>query len=245
MLHLYDPRTNILTETTYDYLKELTGKNKGYLYSLKCKSTKIHNIGCYLTDENTTVKQRKVWYEKEKYHNEMWLPVRGSDGKYLVSNYGRFKRIYKKHSKFLLPYLHKRYGHLRIKVKFDGVHKDYKVGHLVALHFLGEPEPGQVLFHKNLIITDDWVGNLEYISKSKLGKRTGQLSRGRAVVQLDPMTEEVINEFRSAREAGRQTFMSYQAVLDRCNGLRKNSYGYMFMWADEYEKKYLSGEGIA
>lgn len=124
---------------------------------------------------------------------------------------------------------------MRIKVKFNGVYTAQKVAQLVAFHFLGEPKSGQVVFHKNLIVTDDWVGNLEYISKQKLGKRTGQLSKGRAVVQLDPETLEPINEYRSAREAGRQTFLSYQAVTDRCNGRVKNR-DYVFMWADEYEK---------
>lgn len=236
MLYLYDPRTNLFKETTYDFLVELTGKSKSNLTSLKSKGRKITSINCYLADEKTTLAQRKAWYEKEKYHNEVWKTIEGSDDKFLISNYGRVQRVYKKHKSFLLPYLHKRSGNLRNQVKFNGVHKQYKVSFLVAYHFLGKPNPGEVVHHKNSIVTDDFSGNLEYISNQKLGKKTGFKSRSKPVVQLDKETLDVLGEFRSAREAGRQCYLSRQAITDNCNQKTKTSGGYIFMWAEEYEK---------
>ncbi|MGG1483512.1 NUMOD4 domain-containing protein [Peribacillus castrilensis] len=239
MIYLYDPRTNILTETSYSYLSELTGKNKGNLATLKSIGRKISNINCYLTDENLTKSQRKAWYEKEKYHNETWKFIQGSNEKFLISNYGRFKRVYKNKVSFLLPYLNKRRGYQLIKVKFNDVYNEYRIANLVAIHFVGSPKTGEVLHHKNLIKTDNYSGNLEYISKQDLGKKTGQLSSSKPVVQLDKDTKEVIDEFRSAREAGRQCFLSYQAVLDNCNHKSKSSGGYHFMFLDEYERVFL------
>lgn len=243
MIYLYDPRTNLLTETSYSYLEELTGKKRANLASYKSLGRKIGNINCYLVDEDVTVQQRKAWYEKEKFHNEVWKVIYGSEEKFLVSNYGRFKRIFKNHTSFLLPFLMKRAGYMLVKVKFNGVYKDHKVATIVAHHFVGKPKPGQVLLHKNLIKTDDYFANLEYVSKKVLGERTGFKSRSKAVIQFDRFTGEVLGEFKSAREAGRKCFLSYQSVMDCCNGKHKSSGGiYVFKWADEYENEYSECE---
>ncbi|PJN91381.1 HNH endonuclease, partial [Bacillus sp. mrc49] len=232
MLYLYDPRTNILTETNYKDLELLTGKSYSSLSTHKSKKMKLSKINCYLADEKTTLKQRKEWYVKEKYHNEVWKAVEGSGDKFLVSNYGRFKRLYKSSEKFLLPYLHKRSGDLFIKVQFKNKVKKYKASHLVAYHFVGNPKPGEVLHHKNLIKTDNFFVNLEYITKEKLGKKTGFRSTSKPVVRIDKDTMEVLEEFKSVREAGRKCFFSYQTVLDRCNKKSIPRDGDVFMFAD-------------
>lgn len=236
MLYLYDPRTNILTETTFEYVLDIAGVVKSSLKAMKSKGTKLKKINCYLVDDSITLAQRKEWYVKEKYYLEVWKEVEGSDGKFLISSYGRVKRVYKNHSSFILPFLHKKKGHLMVKVWFKGDYKQMKVGHLVAHHFLDEPKPGEVLRHKNGIITDDYFENLEYISKEELGRKTAHKAKAKRVVKLDPETLDVVDEYRSSREAGRQNFRSYQSVLDNCNKKTKFSAGMLFMWADEYEE---------
>ncbi|WP_433958571.1 NUMOD4 domain-containing protein [Cytobacillus horneckiae] len=236
MLFLYDPTTNISTETTYEYLMELTGKKNINLRSIKSRGLKINNLNCYLADEKTTVAQRKAWYEKEKFHNEVWKAITGSDDKFLVSSYGRIKRVYKNHTAFLLPFLHKKSKQLHVKVKFEGKYAGYKVSKLVAFHFIGKPKLGEVVHHKNLVITDNYFGNLEYITRNQLGKKTGFKSKSKPVIQLDRDTLEPINEFRSAREAGRKCYLSYQAVLDNCNRKSKSSGGFIFMFTEDYEQ---------
>ncbi|MBO0961995.1 hypothetical protein J1P26_20015 [Neobacillus sp. MM2021_6] len=239
MIYLYDPRTNILTETTYSYLSELTGMSKGNLMSYKSSKKRLGKISCYIVDENVTVQQRKAWYEKEKYHNETWKVIDGSDGIFLVSNHGRFQRVYKNHTGFLLPTLKKRGRFLEIKVRFKGIYKNYQVAKLVAHHFIEPPSSGEVLHHKNLIKTDNFAGNLEYISRGKLGGKTGHKSKCKPVIQLCRFTGEVLEEYRSAREAGRKSFVSYQSVMDCCNGKHKHSGGiYVFKWAEEYESDF-------
>jgi hypothetical protein len=206
LFYLYDPRTNILTETNYDYIHDLTGIKINTLRCNKSSGRKIRSINCYITDENVTVQQRKEWYEKEKYPDENWKVIHGSDEKFLISNYGRFKRVYKRHTSFLLPFYYKQ-KFLQIKVKFKGVYENHKIANLVAYHFVGKPKDGEVIYHKNGIKTDDFAGNLEIITKEKLGKKTGFKSKSKAVVQLDRFTGEFLGEFRSAREAGRQDLL--------------------------------------
>lgn len=238
MLYLYDPRTNILTETTYNYLQDLTGKNRANLASYKSRRLKIKGINCYLADENTTVEQRREWYEKEKYHDEHWINISGSEYAFKISNYGRVKRIYKNgREKFLLPFRRKKKGNLFIKVRWKGRYGEYKISQLVASHFIREPNLGEAVIHKNSIITDDYAGNLKVVTNHELGKLTGHKAGSKPVVMIDTTTNEVIDEFRSAREAGRKTFFSYQAILDRCN--KKFPYRnepYVFRFSEDHEE---------
>ena len=90
MFFLYDPRTNISSETDMSYLEELTGLSYDTLYYYRRKQTKIRSIGCYLTKEKATVTQRKEWYVNETYQDEAWKEINGSNGQFLISSYGRF-----------------------------------------------------------------------------------------------------------------------------------------------------------
>lgn len=205
--------------------------------SSKSLKRQIKQINCYIVDQSVSVKQRKLWYEQEIFNHEVWREVEGSERSFLVSNYGRFKRIYSNSDRLLLPFLKKRGGYLCIKVKFLGTYKAYKISSLVAYHFIRKPRKNERILHKNGIKTDNFAGNLEYCSMQKIGMKTGFKSRSKPVVQLDRESQELINEFRSAREAGRKCFLSYQAVLDNCNHKSRTSGGYVFMFSDEYEQK--------
>jgi len=231
---LYDPRTNVSTLMSLSELKQLTGKSGEYIATTKTRRGKLRDIGCYILPQDVTAKERHALYAKETFPDEAWKVIEGSEN-FKVSNYGRFIRIYKKGDKVLLPFLRKNNGSMYVKVKFNGIYGQYKVSHLVAHHFIGKREKGKVVRHKNGIKTDDFSGNLEYIGRQKLGKMTGYSSKSKPVVQLGK-TGEVINEFRSAREAGRQCFVSYQTVLDYCHGLRKRETELFFMFESDYER---------
>lgn len=235
-IYIYDPKLNVATPTDYDYLSELTGLKKSILQSYRSKKQKIGALGCYIVTDKTTSAERRKLYTKEKIKDEVWKTIEGSDGEFLVSNHGRFKRVYKNGAKFLMPYVRKQSGHMYIKVKFRERYRQYKVSHLVAHHYIGPNRFDDSVRHRNGIKADCFSGNLQYISAQKLGQLTGQLSKSKAIVQLDPVTQEWIDEFRSAREAGRQMHISYQAVLDNCHGRTKLAGGiYKFMFLADYE----------
>lgn len=242
---LYDPTNNVSTPITYEEVIVMTGLSSGNLASLKTKQRKIKSIGCYFLSNSITVAERKMLYEKEKYPDEAWKEIEGSNGTFLISQYARVKRVYKTTTKFLLPFLRKQNGSLYVKVKFQGVYGKQKLSHLVAHHFVGKREKGQIVRHKNGIKTDDLAGNLEYICKRKLGKLTGYTSSSKPVLQLNEHGD-VINEFRSAREAGRECFISYQTVLDYCNGnkVKKPQTGLFFMFESNYVDQFGELEDV-
>ncbi len=150
-----------------------------------------------------------------------------------------YPRIYKNHESFMLPYLRKGRGNLHVKAMYKNKYSDFKVGLLVAVHFIREPKEGEYIARKNGIITDDHMGNLHFLSKVELGKKYGYKAKSKEVIQIDKQTGEILNEFRSAREAGRKTHFSYQAVLDRCNKVYefKND-NFLFLFAEDYERMY-------
>lgn len=239
---LYDPRTNLLSKTTYDDLEGMTGYTRSSLMSYKTRKRKLKTINCYLMDCDD-LKQRREWYAKEKYMGESWLTINGSDNQFKISNYGRVKRVFKKSERFMMPYQRKGVGNLFVKAKYNGKYTDHKVGHIVAAHFIREPLPEERVIRKNGIITDDYAGNLKIVTNQELGIRTGHKSNSKAVVQICAETLETVNEYRSAREAGRNYFLSYQAILDRCNGVYKQSDGYIWLFADDYEQKGVGVHG--
>lgn len=235
-IYLYDPRTNLTKETTYEELSGITGQSKQSLMNYRSKRMKINKINCYILptgmDKKSSLKLRYEWYAKETYPNEIWLPVEGSEGRAKISNYGRVMRIYKTKEKFAMPYLRKGYGNLFVKVMFLGKYAEHKVGQLVAHHFIRPRKKHEGVAHKNGIITDDHVDNLEYTCWFNLGKKTGHKSRSKTILMLDAETKEVINEFRSSRHAARNYPLSYQAILDRCHGKVPQTDGVMFVFGE-------------
>jgi len=120
-----------------------------------------------------------------------------------------------------------------LMVKIRG--KEMRVPHLVAMAFLGPIPPGARVVHKNGIHGDNRPDNLEYVTKREMGLRHGgKNSRSRSVFKIAP-DGEVVEVYRSARQAAREAFMSCPAVLDRCNGRVKNEFaltGFSYRWED-------------
>lgn len=89
--------------------------------------------------------------------------------------------------------------------------------------WLGGPRPGLVPYHINGDLGDSSVHNIGWTTPQKLGQMTGGNSRRIPVAKVTP-DGEVVALYKSAREAAKENHMSYQTVLDRCNGKVKNPF---------------------
>lgn len=235
MLYMYDPSINLKTETSYDYLVKLTGKKKSILMSLKSKGLKIRSINVYLIDETTTLQQRKQWYEKEIFKEEAWQKIKGFDDKYLISNYGRIKSNYSGEWKFILPLRSKVHGYMYVHLRRNKFQVRCKIANLVAEHFVGNRKKGEVLRHRNGIITDDYAGNLEFCKRPTHNGRNGAKC-GKEVLKLDIETLEVVEEYRSLRQAAKENFLSVGSVHSNVQNRTKTSGGYIFKYREDFEK---------
>lgn len=181
---------------------------------------------------------------------DIWKNIKGYGGKYQVSYAGDIRRVFPSgKTRLLTPYRRSSRKNSRdcLFVKLTdhaGKAKMIPVIRIVAQAFLPEPPPGYVTYHINGVLTDNWASNIGYISRHELGKKTGHISRAKAVVKID-QDGQFVAFYKSARDAGKENFMSRQTVTDRCNGyyVRKGVMhplksvfapdGFAYSWDDE------------
>ncbi len=164
------------------------------------------------------------------YSSDMdWKDVPGYDGVYQISRYGEVRsyRQNRNEPKPMTQYLRKRgsRGHARFVKLTDcnGKSRDVNVLRIMANVWLGGLPEGKVPYHKNGDLNDHCINNIGFASREKLGKMTGAKARRMPVAKVD-RNGEVVEVYTSARAAAKANFMSYQAVLDRCNGKVKKPF---------------------
>lgn len=111
---------------------------------------------------------------------EVWKPIVGYEGKYLVSNLGNIKsQWYIQHNEFPTPRNQKIFrekilsifdngtGYKFVYLMKDGKRKKYYVHRLVAEHFLNKKEGANVVNHKDYNPNNNEVTNLEWCTQSE------------------------------------------------------------------------------
>ena len=160
------------------------------------------------------------------YPNEIWKSILNS--KYEISNYGRVRKFYKYNYRHLKTF---RKGSIQIvKLTINGKGKDYNVAKLVVEAFVSKLKDNEVVYHKNGVIADNELSNLEILTRTEAGRRTGWQSRRKGIVMLND--EGIISRiFKGTRDAADKLFISRQTVSDYCNGKVEKPM-YKLYWAD-------------
>ena len=165
---------------------------------------------------------------------EIWKDIDAYGGKYQVNPLGEIRRVCKHKTVLLSGYQH--HGDYVVKLTQNYVPKVHLVSRLVAAAFLPRPSAELVLWHKNGVLSDNFAGNLQWINRCELGKRTALLAdRRKSVAKMSP-NGEAVEFYPCARAAARANHMSYQTVLDRCNGRVKKPFaldGYTYAFEDD------------
>lgn len=169
---------------------------------------------------------------------ETWTDIPGYGGKYQIDREANVRRVYASgKARAMTPYHKKMRGSQRLVVKLtkDGKPREEILMRLVALTFLGPPPKGCVPYHKNGCQSDNYLNNIAYIDKRELGRLTGAKAGRRPVAKVDK-DGHAVEVYPSARETARRNYMSYQTVIDRCNGKVKGAFapdGYAYVWDDD------------
>lgn len=110
--------------------------------------------------------------------NELWLPIRGYEGLYEISNYGRVRSLnYRNKGIRKVLSCHARQGYyIKVALVKNGVTKYYRVHRLVAQAFLPPPSERQTqVEHINTNKRDNRVENLHWCTPK--GNMANELTR--------------------------------------------------------------------
>ena len=177
---------------------------------------------------------------KKEYINEIWKPIKGYEGLYEVSNYGRIRSFdtYRKgrngsirfcKGRILKFHTHQQ-GYLYVGLWKNNKHKTYKVHRLVAQAFLPNPHNYPCVNHKDENKTNNNVDNLEWCTyeyNNKYGKmQVIKNKQKKPVIQYD-LQNNFIREYESIWETGYFGF-DRNKVNMCCRGKRKTHKG--FLW---------------
>ena len=178
---------------------------------------------------------------------ELWKDIKGFEGLYQVSTFGRVRSLDKyidvkirnvdkvlKRGKILKPTYGKN-GYLRVFLCKNGKRTNFCVHRLVAEAFIPNPLNLPVINHKDEVKDNNYPYNLEWCTvkyNSNYGtaiKRSAE-KRSKKVYQYD-LEGNLIKEWDGTREAGRNGF-SNSHISSCCLGKEKFHKGYIWSYTE-------------
>lgn len=179
------------------------------------------------------------------FEKEEWRPIKGYEGFYEVSSFGRIKslpytvnngrllRERKYKEKILTGYIDA-HGYAYIKLaKRDGRQKTAKIHRLVAKAFIPNPDNLPQINHKDENKRNNRVDNLEWCTARynlNYGSRSKKYMRKVSMIDLE--TNKVIKVFDSMKDVEKELKIGHSKVSCVCHGKRNSAGGYGWRFAD-------------
>lgn len=260
MLYLYDALYNVKEETTIEFLQGLFKITEEEIHRLK-EAKKPHKSRWYIIDN--TIKKNEIHAFQNSYKNrdELWRELKGSNGLYQISNYGRFKKFDEKNPKGIIVRTRAKLNIPKTKLgdtntwdkkvirnkrryvtlKIDGKEKEFLVARLVAEHFLGEAyQKGfnindYCVLHKNNILYEDYFGNL-YFSKKEVENKNVYKNRKANLSVVCLNTGKELGPFTSINRAAKELGCWTTQICDILNKNKENCV------SKKYSIRYLKDE---
>ena len=194
----------------------------------------------------------KKWLSLKDFECEVWKDIKGFEGFYCVSNYGRVKSLHriiarKTHvtqtvKERILKQTKNSNGYCCVSlIKPDNKRLYRKVHVLVAKAFCKNPNNEKCINHKDENKENNIFLNLEYCSYLyNLQYNNGSLRRG-VTRRLNHPAKKVImynlqmeleKDFCSCEEASSYVGCQPSRINECCNGKRKTAKGHIFRWAE-------------
>lgn len=148
---------------------------------------------------------------------EIWLPVKGFEGLYEVSNFGNVRSLNYRHTGEIkvLSVFENKCGYLYVGLFKDGKQKKYRVHRLVAEAFLPNPLNLQQVNHIDENKHNNNVDNIEFCDakynnnygtrNERIVEKTTNGKHSKIVLQFNK-NGELVREWPSTREASRNGY---------------------------------------
>ena len=159
-----------------------------------------------------------------------WIDIPNYEGLYQANYLGEIRRIYKSGKTKVIAQFMKTSGlgrrvsrkRLFVRLSKDCIGKEIPVFRIMVQTFFKIPDE-KLPYHKDGDVTNNWVSNIGFTDKHTLGKMTGAISSSIPVKKIDK-SGNVVATYPSSREAAIKNGISYQTVLNRCNGYVKKPF---------------------
>lgn len=155
------------------------------------------------------------------------------DKKYILMEDGR--TFSNKNKIFLKTFI--RNGYTTIGLGHRKSHINFPVHIVVALAFIPNPDHFPIVNHKDGNKLNNNISNLEWSTYSANARHSvdvlGHKRSGVPVMQIDPITDEVIRLFNSVKEAEQLTGASAKHISSVCTGLRNRTGGYKWRFFND------------
>jgi hypothetical protein len=178
---------------------------------------------------------------------EIWKDVKGYEGLYKVSNFGRVKTLYHGKERILKPY--KAYnGYLLVNLWKDGKKKNYRIHRLVYEAFVGiipkwipteKSDTKLEINHKDEKRDNNCLWNLELITQRQNGEYGSRNKKISISMTNNVLTSKKVYQYTldiklvkiwpSTNECGRNGF-DQGDISSCCLGKKKHVHGYIWSY---------------
>lgn len=184
---------------------------------------------------------------------EVWKDVVGYEGRYIVSNFGRIRSLYREfvNKRGRIMHITDRVmkthldecGYERVKLSGESGAKMTFVHRIVAESFIPNPNNHPMINHIDECKTNNRVDNLEWCDakyNNVYGNRLELVSKilmcrsdlSKPVLMCD-LSGNVLAEFGSIRDAARRVGGNQSFIGKACKGIYKTAYGHIWRYKNE------------
>ena len=172
--------------------------------------------------------EKEIWKDIFDYKN------------YMVSNYGRVKRIYKSKEKILKKSIDK-YGYVNYCLRKSNKGNTIKIHRIVAKTFINNQNNFKQVNHKDENKQNNCVDNLEWCNNkynSNYGTRGKRISQKLSIVLKKPILQikdgNIIKKWNSALDVEKETKIKRSNICHCLKNKRKNAGGYEWVYENKY-----------
>lgn len=154
---------------------------------------------------------------------ELWKDIKGYEGKYQVSNFGRVKSLNYNNTnqeKILVNSLSNK-GYYRVSLSLNNKAKQYNIHRLVGEAFIPNPLNLPFINHKDENRTNNMVDNLEWCTIQYNNTYGTVLDRLSNIKSKEVICIETQKIYKSAKQAEMETGLSASSIGKCCRGQRK------------------------
>lgn len=170
------------------------------------------------------------------YNMEEFRDIKGYEGLYQVSNFGRIKSLWFGKEKILKEEIDND-GYRRVMLYKNKIGKHYKIHRLVYITFIGEIDDDKQVNHLNEDKADNSIFNLNLLTSkeninygSAIQRRADK--RSKTVIQFTK-DNEFVREYKSIHEAGKINNIQFKNISSCCLGKRKTCGGFIWKYKEE------------